>query len=187
MEGSFSSGTGKIQLTGQLGEVMKESAQTALSFVRTRSDELGLPKSFFGEHDFHIHAPAGAIPKDGPSAGITFATALISLVTGVPVNRDFAMTGEITLTGRVLPVGGIKEKVLAAVRQSVHQIIMPRACEKDLVDLPKAVRSKLKIHLVDHIDEVLQLALKRAHAGTSRGKVKARRRASMPQGPATLQ
>jgi ATP-dependent Lon protease len=188
MEGSFSPGTGKIQLTGQLGDVMKESAQTALSFVRTRSDELGLPKNFFGEHDFHIHAPAGAIPKDGPSAGITFATAFISLITGVPVSCAFAMTGEITLTGRVLPVGGIKEKVLAAVRQNVHQIIMPRACEKDLVDLPKAVRSKLKIHLVDHIDEVLQLALKRVHTGGARGgKVKARRRASMPQGPATLQ
>jgi len=187
MEVSFSSGTGKIQLTGQLGEVMKESAQTALSYVRTRSEELGLPKGFFGEHDFHIHAPAGAIPKDGPSAGITFCTALISLVTGVPVSREFAMTGEITLTGRVLPVGGIKEKVLAAVRQNVMSIIMPRACEKDLVDLPAKVRSKLKINLVDHVDEVLALALKRS-PGVSRGKVKgSRRRANMPAGPATLQ
>lgn len=189
LEVSYAPGTGKILLTGHLGDVMKESAQTALSFVRTRSDELGLPKNFFGEHDFHIHAPAGAIPKDGPSAGITFATALISLVSGVPVSREFAMTGEITLTGRVLPVGGIKEKVLAAVRQEVVNIIMPRACEKDLVDLPKPVRSKVKIHFVDHIDQVLRLALKRHQAGSGSGKkVKARRRsASIPAGPATLQ
>ena len=160
MEVTLVPGSGKLQLTGQLGDVMKESAQTAFSYCRTRGEDFGLGAKFFAEHDIHVHAPAGAIPKDGPSAGITFATALISLLTAEPVSRDFAMTGEITLLGRVLPVGGIKEKVLAAVRQEVFELIIPKANEKDLVELPKHLRSKINVHLVEHVEEVLDLALK---------------------------
>jgi len=161
MEASFVTGKGGLQLTGQLGDVMKESAQAALSYVRTKAEDLGLPKNFFAEHDIHLHVPAGAIPKDGPSAGITIATALISLFTGIPIKCKVAMTGEVTLLGRVLPVGGIKEKVMAAIRQEIFDIVMPRACEKDLVELPKHIRSKLNVHLVDHVEEVFDLCLTR--------------------------
>jgi ATP-dependent Lon protease len=159
LESTLVDGKGVIELTGQLGDVMKESARAALSYVKGRADELGLPKSFFSEHDLHLHFPAAAIPKDGPSAGITIATTLISLLTDIPVNREVAMTGEVTLLGKVLPVGGIKEKVLAAIRQNIFHIIMPRANEKDLVDLPKHVRSKIEVTLVDHMDKVLETAL----------------------------
>ena len=138
---------------------MKESARAALSYVKTRAEEFGLAKNFFSEHDLHLHFPAAAIPKDGPSAGVTIATTLISLLTDIPVNRDIAMTGEVTLLGRVLPVGGVKEKILAAYRQEIFHVIIPEACEKDLVELPKHVRSKMKVTLVKEMDQVLATAL----------------------------
>lgn len=159
LEATFVEGKGSIELTGQLGDVMKESARAALSYVRTRAEELGLAKNFFAEHDLHLHIPAGAIPKDGPSAGITIATTLISLLCNVAVKRDVAMTGEVTLLGKVLPIGGVKEKILAAVRQDINHIILPKANEKDLVDLPKSVRSKIEVTLVETMDQVLAAAL----------------------------
>lgn len=159
LEATFVEGKGSIELTGQLGDVMKESARAALSYVKTRAEELGLSKNFFAEHDLHLHIPAGAIPKDGPSAGITIATTLISLLTDIPVKREVAMTGEVTLLGKVLPVGGIKEKMLAAVRQEIFHVILPKANEKDLVDLPKAIRSKMDFTFVSNMDEVLAVAL----------------------------
>jgi len=159
IEATFVEGKGSIELTGQLGDVMKESARAALSYVRTRAEELGLAKNFFAEHDLHLHIPAGAIPKDGPSAGITIATTLISLLCSVAVKRDVAMTGEVTLLGKVLPIGGVKEKILAAVRQDINHIILPKSNEKDLVDLPKTVRSKIEVTLVENMDQVLSAAL----------------------------
>ncbi len=152
-------GKGKLTLTGQLGDVMQESARAAVSYLRSRADLLGVDPDFNENKDLHVHVPEGAIPKDGPSAGITMATSLISALTGLPVRKDLAMTGEVTLRGKVLPVGGIKDKVLAAFRAGITEVILPRENEKDLEDIPEEVREVLEIHLVDSMDDVLRLAL----------------------------
>jgi ATP-dependent Lon protease len=152
-------GKGHLTLTGKLGDVMQESAQAAMSYVRSKAEEFGIPKDFNRRHDVHIHVPEGAIPKDGPSAGITMATALVSALARVPTRKDVAMTGEITLRGKVLPIGGVKEKVLAAHRAGVKTIVLPRENEKDLADIPKPVLDVMSVYLVDTMDEVLKLAM----------------------------
>ena len=152
-------GTGKLVLTGQLGDVMKESAQAAVSFLRSRSGELGLPADYFSKHDIHIHVPAGATPKDGPSAGIALATSIASMLSGIKVDPNLAMTGEITLTGQVLPIGGLKEKVLGAKRASISKVLLPRRNEMDLDDIPKEVRDSMTFVPVDELSEVLHHAL----------------------------
>src|ERR1700757_2579257 len=152
-------GKGKLTLTGQLGDVMQESAQAALSYIRGRSSALGLQRDFYRNVDIHLHVPEGAIPKDGPSAGITMATALASALAKIPVRRDIAMTGEITLRGKVLPIGGLKEKLLAALRAGIFEAILPRGNEKDLSELPDNIKNAMKLHFVDQMDEVLALAL----------------------------
>jgi len=154
VEATKMKGSKGLTLTGQLGEVMKESAQIALSYVRTRASEWNLDQDFFADQEIHVHLPAGAIPKDGPSAGVTVATALLSLLTGRPVRQDIAMTGEITLRGRVLPVGGVKEKVLAARRAGIDTVILPRRNEMDLDDLPPRARRQMEFILVDDLSEV---------------------------------
>jgi ATP-dependent Lon protease len=151
-------GKGKLTITGQLGEVMQESAQAAMSWVRSHSDELGLPDDWFADHDMHLHVPAGAVPKDGPSAGITMATAIASLVRGTPVSDDVGMTGEITLTGQVLPIGGVREKVLAAQRAGLKRVILPSENEHDLDELPAETRRELDFVLVDSIQQVFDVA-----------------------------
>jgi ATP-dependent Lon protease len=158
-EATLMPGKGKLTLTGKLGDVMQESAQAALSYIRSRAAEFGLPEDFHSKIDIHVHVPEGAIPKDGPSAGITMATALVSALAKIPARRDVAMTGEITLRGKVLPIGGVKEKVLAAHRAGVSNIVLPRDNEKDLSDIPKTVLDSLNLHLVSTMDEVLKLAL----------------------------
>jgi ATP-dependent Lon protease len=155
MPGDSKSG---LTLTGQLGDVMKESAQIALSYVRSHAEQLGLP-SDLGHREVHIHVPAGAVPKDGPSAGVTMTTALASLLSGRPVRSTVGMTGEVTLQGKVLPIGGVKQKLLAAKRAGLKEVILPKRNEPDLDDLPEAVRQELKIHLASDVSEVLDLAL----------------------------
>ncbi|MGZ3496731.1 MAG: endopeptidase La [Vulcanimicrobiaceae bacterium] len=152
-------GTGKLVLTGQLGDVMKESAQAAVSFLRSRSGELGLSEDYFNKHDLHIHVPAGATPKDGPSAGIALATSIASMLTGLKVDPDLAMTGEITLTGQVLPIGGLKEKVLGAKRAGIKKILLPKRNEMDLDDIPKEIRDTMTFVAVEELSEVLHHAL----------------------------
>jgi len=152
-------GKGKLTTTGQLGDVMQESAQAALSYVRSRSHHLGLPKDFYRNIDIHIHVPEGAIPKDGPSAGITLATGVASALIKIPVRRDIAMTGEITLRGKVLAIGGLKEKLLAAHRAGIFEAILPKDNQKDLADLPENLKSAMKLNFVDSMDEVLKLSL----------------------------
>jgi len=152
-------GKGKLTLTGKLGEVMQESARAAVSYLRSRSEIFGIDAEFNDSLDIHLHVPEGAIPKDGPSAGITMATTLVSALTKIPVRKDVAMTGEITLRGKVLPVGGIKDKVLAAYRGGITEVILPRENEKDLEEIPAEVREAMEVHLVESMDEVLRLAL----------------------------
>ncbi len=154
-------GKGKLTITGQLGDVMQESAHAAMSYVRSRASRLGLPKDFYRNVDIHIHVPEGAIPKDGPSAGITMATAIASAMAKIPVRRDVAMTGEITLRGKVLPIGGLKEKLLAALRAGIKEAIIPKENERDLPEVPENIRSQMKIHPVDNMDQVLKFALER--------------------------
>ena len=152
-------GKGKLTITGQLGDVMQESAQAALSYVRSRAHHLGLPKEFYSKLDIHVHVPEGAIPKDGPSAGITLATALTSALTKIAVRRDIAMTGEITLRGKVLPIGGLKEKLLAAHRAGIFEAVLPAENRKDYADLPQLIKDNMKLHFVEQMDEVLAIAL----------------------------
>ncbi len=152
-------GKGNFTVTGSLGEVMRESAQAAMSYTRSRFKELGLKKGFYEDLDLHLHVPSGAIPKDGPSAGVTICTAMVSALTGVPVRDDVAMTGEITLTGKVLPIGGLKEKALAAVRSGIRTVLVPAKNRKDVTEIPARVRRKLKVVLVEHMDQVLEQAL----------------------------
>jgi len=152
-------GKGKLQLTGQLGEVMKESAQAALTYARAHAEEQGIPPDYFETHDIHIHVPAGAIPKDGPSAGITITAAIISVLTGKPIRRNVAMTGEVTLRGEVLPIGGVKEKVLAARAAKISTVILPKLNQRDLIDVPEPVKRDMEFFFVEHVEDVLRIAL----------------------------
>lgn len=165
VEVSILPGKGKLTLTGQLGDVMKESAQAAFSYIRSRAEEWGIDPVFHEKNDIHIHVPEGAIPKDGPSAGITMATALVSALTQIPVKKEVGMTGEITLRGRVLPIGGLKEKCMSAHRAGLTTIVLPKENEKDIDDIPESVRSELTFHPVEHLDEVLRIALTKKPEG----------------------
>jgi ATP-dependent Lon protease len=159
VEATTMPGNKQLTLTGQLGDVMKESAQAALSYVRSHTDELGINKDFFEKSDIHIHVPAGAIPKDGPSAGVTMTTALVSLLTGRKVKSDLAMTGEITLRGKVMPIGGLKEKVLAARRAGIRTVVLPERNMNDLEDVPEELRKEMTFVPVERIDQVIAAAL----------------------------
>ncbi len=158
-EATVMEGKGRLTTTGKLGDVMQESAHAAMSYIRSRAQSLGLPRDFYRHLDIHVHVPEGAIPKDGPSAGITIATSICSALAKIPARCDVAMTGEITLRGRVLPIGGLKEKLLAAHRHGIAEVVLPRDNEKDLPDIPEAVRKDMKLHFVDSMDEVLKIAL----------------------------
>jgi ATP-dependent Lon protease len=170
VEASTMNGKGELILTGQLGEVMQESARAALTYARSNAKALGIKPTAFQDIDIHIHVPAGAIPKDGPSAGATMVAALASTLSGRPVDRDVAMTGEITLRGRVLPVGGLKEKALAALRADVRKVIIPEKNKKDLVEIPSNVKRKLAFLPVRYVDEVLKIALKEKPGKKQTGK-----------------
>jgi ATP-dependent Lon protease len=188
VEASVMNGEGALVLTGQLGDVMKESGRAALSFAKTNYASLGITEDALKGRDVHIHVPAGAVPKDGPSAGITMATALVSALSGRKIRRDVAMTGELTLTGRVLPIGGLKEKILGAIRAGIDEIIMPMDNEADLDDLQEEVRNSLTIHFVEDLDQVIRIALKSEKAGKAKKKTvksKPRVKASPQQSPAS--
>jgi ATP-dependent Lon protease len=158
VEATLMPGRQTLQITGHLGEVMRESAETALSFVRSFLDKRGAPRELLENHDIHIHVPAGAIAKDGPSAGIAIATALYSIVSGYPVLHDVAMTGEITLRGHVLPVGGVKQKILGAHRAGIHHVVLPARNLPEMEEIPPEVRARIEIHPVDRVEEVFALA-----------------------------
>jgi len=162
VEASLMAGKGELVLTGQLGDVMKESARAALTYAKSHAPQLGIPEAALQNVDVHIHVPAGAIPKDGPSAGITMATALVSALSRRAARHDLAMTGEITLRGRVLPIGGVKEKILGAVRAGITTIVLPKDNEADLDDLPEDVRQAITVHPVAELGDVLTLALRGA-------------------------
>jgi ATP-dependent Lon protease len=188
VEASVMSGEGALVLTGQLGDVMKESGRAALSFAKSNYASLGIREDALKGRDVHIHVPAGAVPKDGPSAGITMATALVSALSGRKIRRDVAMTGELTLTGRVLPIGGIKEKLLGAIRAGINEIIIPCDNEADLDDLQEEVRKSLTIHLVEDLDQVIKVALKSDVVRKTKkktAKIKPRAKASPSQSPAS--
>ena len=159
IEVSIVPGKGNFTVTGKLGEVMQESARAAMSYVRSRAQRLGLERLFYQNVDIHIHVPEGATPKDGPSAGTAIASAIVSAITRKPVNREMAMTGEITLRGRVLPIGGLKEKILAAHRGRVKEVLIPADNAKDMEDIPENVRKEVKIRTVEHMDEVVERAV----------------------------
>jgi ATP-dependent Lon protease len=161
VEASAMPGKGGLTITGQIGEVMRESAQAALTYVRSSAPELlpELPADWFSDHDIHIHVPAGAIPKDGPSAGVTMVTSLMSLLSGRPARSDVAMTGEVTLTGQVLPIGGLKEKALAAQRSGIRTVIAPALNEPDIEEIPEHLRKQLRFVFVSDVSEVLETAL----------------------------
>jgi ATP-dependent Lon protease len=161
-EVSLMEGKGRLTLTGQLGDVMQESAQAAMSYVRSRSAQFGLSRDFYRRMDIHVHVPEGAIPKDGPSAGITIGTAIASALMGRPVRCDVAMTGEITLRGKVLPIGGVKEKLLAAHRTGLYTVVLPRDNEKDLAEVPQEIQAAMTIKFVETMDDVLAVALERS-------------------------
>jgi ATP-dependent Lon protease len=161
VEASAHYGKGELVLTGQLGDVMKESARAALTYAKSHAEELGIPPAMLSDKDVHIHVPAGAIPKDGPSAGVTMATALVSVLSGTPVRHDVAMTGELTLSGKVLPIGGIKEKVLGALRAGITTIILPEENLHDLEDLSEDERARITVHTASRLGEVLDVALRR--------------------------
>ncbi len=160
-EATIMEGRGKLTTTGKLGDVMQESAHAAMSYIRSRANLLGLAKDFYRRLDIHVHVPEGAIPKDGPSAGITIATTICSALARIPVRCDVAMTGEITLRGRVLPIGGLKEKLMAAHRYGIHEVVLPKDNEKDLPDIPEVIRKDMKLHFVESMDEVLKIALEK--------------------------
>jgi ATP-dependent Lon protease len=160
-EATLMEGKGRLTLTGKLGDVMQESAQAAMSYIRSRSHTFGLPKDFYRNIDIHVHVPEGAIPKDGPSAGITICNSIVSALTKIPVRCDVTMTGEITLRGKVLPIGGVKEKLLAAHRMGLRTVLLPKDNEKDLADIPQEILAALTVHFVETMDEVLQVALER--------------------------
>jgi len=159
IEVSLAPGKGKLVLTGKLGDVMKESAQAAFSYIRSKSEQLGIDTDFYEKYDIHIHVPEGAVPKDGPSAGITMVTALVSALSGKTIKKEVGMTGEVTLRGRVLPIGGLKEKSLGAHRAGLKTIIIPKDNAKDIDDIPESIREDLDFILVSHVDEVLKHAL----------------------------
>ena len=152
-------GKGRMQITGKLGEVMQESIKAAKSYVRSKSLEYGIIPPIFEKKDFHIHVPEGATPKDGPSAGIAMVTSIVSTITDVPIRKDLAMTGEVTLTGQVLAIGGLKEKLLAAHRAGIKEVLLPKDNEKDLKDVPEKVKEDIKLTVVSNVDEVLKIAL----------------------------
>lgn len=154
-------GTGKIELTGSLGDVMKESARTAISCIRTRADKLGISKDFYNKYDIHIHAPEGAVPKDGPSAGAAMATAITSALTNIPIRHDVAMTGEITLLGRILPIGGLREKTMAAYRAGIKRVLIPADNVSDLAEVDEVVKDAVEFLPMEQIDQVLDVALVR--------------------------